>query len=67
MADEADVANDMVERNLQQSLRMMNFKRELSDDCVDCGTVIPIERQKASGGTVRCINCAKIYEIKGNY
>lgn len=59
MANEADIGNEVAERNLNMALQAARgVKRDVSDDCVECDDPIPQERQDALGGTDLCAICA---------
>lgn len=62
MADEADLANDQVEKGLQAVLAAHAKQRGRSDDCIECGVEITEARQNATGGTEYCIECAELVE-----
>ena len=65
MADEADIGNEVAERNLNMALQAAKtVKREQSEECVECGEEIPQARQDASGGTDLCIGCAGRIELQ---
>ena len=59
MADEADIGNEVAERNLEMALQAhKTVKREKSELCVECDDPIPQERHDALGGTDLCAGCA---------
>ena len=64
MADQIDIANDMVQRNLDAVLDALAGANAFSDDCIECGEFIPDERQKITGGTEFCTKCMSIIEAK---
>lgn len=64
MADFADVASDLEQERLTQSLnnrRQFDVVSEL--DCDDCGEEIPAQR-RVLGGVTRCILCQTRFEAK---
>lgn len=64
MADFADVASDLEQERLTQSLnnrRQFDTASEL--DCEDCGAEIPAQR-RALGGVTRCVQCQTNFEAK---
>ncbi len=67
MADVIDQTDDR--EAIMESLRAKaraSFKPRHSVECVECGDVIPEERQRASlgGSTDICVPCLNIIEIK---
>ena len=62
MADEADVANEMIQRGLDVVLAEHAKKHDISDECKACGETIPTARQKATNGTTLCVDCASDME-----
>ncbi|WP_289281546.1 MULTISPECIES: hypothetical protein [unclassified Methylophaga] len=63
MADEADIGNEVAERNLNMALQAAKtVKREQSEECVECGDVISAARQQATGGTDICAPCLYVQE-----
>lgn len=65
MADEIDRANDMAQRHLDAALNVHRQPHAVADECVECDTPISLERQKATGGTEYCFECASLNEKKG--
>lgn len=68
-ADLTDVANDLSESMREAALnhqqqRARGLKRPYAKDCVECGSFIPIERQKGTGGTNICVACMSEMERK---
>lgn len=65
MADEADIANDYVERQLQSTLnnRVKYQGIESALYCEDCGDRIPDARREAVPGCQSCRDCAEINEM----
>lgn len=63
MSDIADVAQAICERNEQIMLRRRQEAiRKSSDCCIECGFLIPSERQLILGGTELCADCADFLE-----
>ena len=75
--DEADVASDVVDRNLLDSLGAPDMQRIKSIDnalkrikenkygiCISCGKDIPEARLEALPYTLMCVNCASAAERK---
>jgi len=75
--DEADVASDVVDRNLLDSLGAQDMQRLKSIDnalkrikenkygiCISCGKDIPEARIEALPYTLMCVNCASAAERK---
>lgn len=73
--DEADVASDVVDRNLLDSLGAQDMQRLKSIDnalerirqdkygiCISCGKEIPEARLEALPYTLMCVNCASVEE-----
>ncbi len=63
----ADGFQEQIEQTLQE--RMLKARLGLlgkgKSECEDCGDEIPVARRKAYPAAVRCINCQKLFEIKG--
>ncbi|AQZ96569.1 TraR/DksA C4-type zinc finger protein [Halopseudomonas phragmitis] len=68
MADNVDIANDNVQRYLDQKLaeRSTRALRTVAPACEDCGDLIASERLAAlSGcGCIRCLDCQQLFEHK---
>jgi hypothetical protein len=64
MADEVDRANDVVQRHLDAVLNAHKVPHAMADECVECDAPISSERQKATGGTDLCVDCAAADERK---
>ncbi len=64
MADEVDRANDVVQRHLDTVLTAHKLPHAMADECVECDAPISSERQKATGGTDLCVDCAAADERK---
>lgn len=67
MADSADIANDLVEWRLAQTLKahqpypdFLSFER-----CADCDEPIPEARRVAARGCTRCADCQAVVEKYG--
>lgn len=64
MADFADIASDIEQERLQQSLQNRpQFTAHSNYVCEDCGEEIPAQR-RAIGGVTRCIECQTKFEAK---
>lgn len=61
MADEIDLANDLIDSEVSRALSRMReqYSKEAvgSEFCVECGESIPLERQKL--GFKFCVPCAE--------
>lgn len=64
MADDADLANDIVLLRLEEALaaRAGASVRESRVDCIDCDDPIPESRRVAARGCVRCGDCQTLHE-----
>ncbi len=63
MSDEADQAMQLEEQARRIALaNRVRFTGESADECVDCGNLIPSERQVALPGVQRCVGCAEVLE-----
>lgn len=67
MADDIDVANDVIlraaeERTAQIQASLLGDGR---DECEDCGCEIPLARRAAMPNAVRCAPCQEVFEAKG--
>jgi RNA polymerase-binding transcription factor DksA len=59
MADEADIANDLIANEVSSALSKMRQSTEIKmgpKECVECGEKVPIERRRL--GFKLCIECA---------
>lgn len=66
MTDEADIANDAAQKALDNTLSSrVIYQGESADECIECGELIPSERQIAVPGCQLCIDCAARYEKRG--
>ena len=60
MADEADIANDMIANEVLSALNKMRQNTEVKmgpKECVACGEKVPTERRRL--GFKLCIECAE--------
>lgn len=65
--DEVDCAQEREERSLKariDSHRQFDGLNE-TDECIDCGEIIPEARRKAIQGCERCVACQEDYEKQG--
>ena len=66
MSDEIDRANNESKAFIDNALRVQRTKsnppRKSRTACIDCDALIPVARQKAIVGCVRCVACQHIYE-----
>lgn len=60
--DDVDMTSEREEKTLALTLKSMKKKSAYSEDCIDCGDLIPKARQDATGGTDMCIECARYNE-----
>ena len=64
MVDFADVASDLEQERLTQSLNnRRQFDTASKLDCEDCGSEIPTQR-RSIGGVTRCSLCQTKFEAK---
>lgn len=64
MADFSDVATQISEEQLQQSLtNRAQFTAHSYYECEDCGVEIPEQRRKI-GGVTRCTECQTCFEAQ---
>lgn len=62
MADCADIANTVIEKNLAHSLAARSQHQSNSlFECIECDSTIPEQRRKL-GGVTRCIECQSRFE-----
>lgn len=66
-SDLTDVANETADLMLGQALlnhsnAVAKKKRPFSEECVECGIIIPKQRQQATGGTDICVCCMETLE-----
>lgn len=66
MADNADIANELMEMRLEGSLanRLLPAAPADQDECLDCGAEIPAARRAAAPWATTCIECQGIREAK---
>lgn len=66
MADNADIANEVIEVRLEQMLATWPERVEIRGfvllECEDCGHEIPQARRKAAPWAVTCVECQGIRE-----
>lgn len=68
MADEADIANDVMMADLDRRIEAARGipKKKSLEECAECGDEIPIKRQEAIEGVEHCFACASRNEQKRN-
>jgi len=64
VADEADMAQDNIERDLDINIaaRRAVLNGPGSEECIDCEEPIPPARRKAVPNCVRCLDCQEEFE-----
>lgn len=68
MANEGDLGNEAAQLFLDATLRSKrlemaaNSAKASADECVECGELIPSERQIAIPGVDLCVRCAGLQE-----
>ncbi len=63
MADEADIANEDLERTLTAALeKRIQYKGESALFCEECGDKIPAGRRKILPGVTTCAECQTVRE-----
>lgn len=65
MADNADIATELMERRLEQALANRPVWVGIdyaAVDCEDCGNEIPAARRQAAPWATTCIGCQSIRE-----
>lgn len=64
MADNADIATEMMERRLEGILAQRRLPDALVTDgeCEECGNDIPAARRKAAPWATTCIECQTVLE-----
>lgn len=69
MADNADIANELMERRLEGALASRLTPQVPANDpwCEDCGDEIPAPRRQAAPWATTCIECQGIRERRGRY
>lgn len=65
MADVADIAEELIEIRLQESLSKIQRPRNSvsSEFCFECGADIPEARRAALPGVQLCMACQQIHEL----
>jgi len=73
MADEIDLAADLIDHELRQALKMLKLRQQdihnqtvqtISEYCIDCGDEIrPLARKEL--GYQNCLDCAETAERQG--
>lgn len=68
MADKADIANDLMELNLEAALRNQRQATPVTaandPDCEECGTEIPAARRAALPHCTTCVDCQQLLELR---
>ena len=71
MADNADIAADLMERRMQAALAnrpvWIGLDPAANPECEDCGHEIPQARRDALPWVATCIECQSIREQRGRY
>ncbi|ERS88724.1 TraR/DksA C4-type zinc finger protein [Halomonas sp. PBN3] len=69
MADNADIANELMELRLEGSLasRLLPSAPATNPECEDCGTEIPAPRRNAAPWATTCIECQGIREQQAKH
>ena len=69
MADNADIAADLMERRMQAALssRLSLHIPNPDPECEDCGHEIPQARRDALPWVATCIECQSIREQRGRH
>ena len=66
MADEADIANDLIEHAMRLSLSRVlppdHAAKPLTDECEECGVHVGLARRKALPYATRCVACQSALE-----
>jgi phage/conjugal plasmid C-4 type zinc finger TraR family protein len=63
MADEADIANEDLERTLTAALeKRIQYSGESALHCEECGDKIPARRRKILPGVTTCADCQTVRE-----
>lgn len=67
MADEIDVANDVILRAAEERTAAIqaSLLGEGQDECEDCGCEIPPARRAAMKSAIRCAPCQEVADAKG--
>lgn len=69
MADNADIAADLMERRMQAALSSRLSLRipNTDPDCEDCGQQIPQPRRDALPWATTCVECQGLREQRGHH
>lgn len=69
MADNADIATELMEHRLAGALanRQRQVMVATDPDCEDCGHLIPEARRKAAPWATTCIDCQSIRERRNKH
>ncbi len=69
MADNADLATELMEMRLEGSLagRLQTTAPVHATECDDCGDEIPVARRQAAPWATTCIECQGIREEQGKH
>jgi len=70
MADNVDIANELVDRNLEVMLKAIDKaidKPVITNECEECGELIPEQRRQAAPWATTCIECQGIREQKAKH
>nr|WP_300309249.1 TraR/DksA C4-type zinc finger protein [Halomonas sp.] len=69
MADNADIATELMERRLEGILAQRRLPDALvtDDECEECGSEIPAARRKAAPWATTCIECQTMLEEKRHH
>lgn len=63
MSDIIDIAQERIERSLEEKLdRRVKFTGISRTNCVECGAPIPEQRQRALPGVQVCVDCKSAEE-----
>lgn len=68
MADEIDIANELVDNELSWALKRIRHQAEankkiITKICLECGDPLPLERQELGFGV--CVSCKEENERRG--
>ncbi|MGE6776305.1 TraR/DksA C4-type zinc finger protein [Vreelandella titanicae] len=69
MADNADIAAELMERRMEAALtsRLSLYIPVTDPECEDCGQEIPQARRDAAPWATTCIECQVIREQRGRH
>ena len=69
MADKADLAAELIEMTLEDSLanRLQSIASVHATECDDCGDEIPAARRQAAPWATTCIECQSIREGRNKH